>query len=317
MQRGDDDLGIRPQTSSSVSVSVQKEWYKVRDVFFGENKVSQNIALALELAALCDHDDARWLSSVCGGKGVANAYHAKQALISFGENDARALCFTWCLLGYIGQLDLSHLQKSAELGFAFAQVCLGWQRRDKARFELARLAAAQHERDGFFLLADCFLRGEGCEKDAGKARQNFLISAELGSVNAMNALGTLLDESNPQKWRWWGLAAKLGDSFSFLNGFAKQVERFHSGTVNAVVFTIGEALKGHMDIERCTIFGAPFADLGPANRAIAFYDMQIKACFDAIRAWTQVGIRLNVVKDIRIIIGKRIWEARGEGKYLA
>jgi hypothetical protein len=38
--------------------------------------------------------------------------------------------------------------------------------------------------------------------------------------------------------------------------------------------------------------------IGPAKQAIAFYEAQIKATKDAMRAWTQVGIEFNVVKDI-------------------
>ena len=55
--------------------------------------------------------------------------------------------------------------------------------------------------------------------------------------------------------------------------------------------------------------------IGPAKQAIAFYEAQIKATKDAMRAWTLVGIKLNVVKDVRKLIAKLIWDVREEALY--
>ena len=55
--------------------------------------------------------------------------------------------------------------------------------------------------------------------------------------------------------------------------------------------------------------------IGPAKEAIAFYEAQIKATKDAMRAWTLVGIKLKVVKDVRKLIAKLIWDSREEALY--
>jgi hypothetical protein len=55
--------------------------------------------------------------------------------------------------------------------------------------------------------------------------------------------------------------------------------------------------------------------IGPAKQAIAFYEAQIKATKDAMRAWTLVGIKLKVVKDVRKLIAKLIWDSREEALY--
>ena len=55
--------------------------------------------------------------------------------------------------------------------------------------------------------------------------------------------------------------------------------------------------------------------IGPAKQAIAFYEAQIKATKDAMRAWTFVGIKLKVVKDVRKLIAKLIWDSREEASY--
>jgi TPR repeat protein len=234
------------------------------------------------------------------------------------QNGARALCFMW-RCGDEG--DLAPLCRSAELGFAFAQALLVVQTQGEESFKFAQLAAAQGERNGFFQLSWCFLRGEGCEKDLDKAKENFLLAIKLGHVLAISWLGDSVGESDAQRWRWRGRAAALGDSRSFIRSFAKQVDSFNSGFGSAaVVFAIGQALHGHVNEQDRTIFknddGYDFdSRIGPAKQAIAFYDAQIKASKDAMRAWTQVGIKLKVVKDVRKLIAKLIWDSREEALY--
>ena len=127
------------------------------------------------------------------------------------------------------------------------------------------------------------------------------------------------DESDPQRWRWWGRAAALEESWTFLSYFAKQVELFNSGSGSAaVVFAIGQALQGHVNEESRTIFNHSFdfdSLVGPAKQAITFYEAQIQATKDAMRAWTLVGIKLKVVKDVRKLIAKLIWDSKEEALY--
>jgi hypothetical protein len=52
-----------------------------------------------------------------------------------------------------------------------------------------------------------------------------------------------------------------------------------------------------------------------ARKAISFYAAQIETVREAINCWSVIGIRLCVVKDIRIVIGKMVWKMRWEAKY--
>ena len=211
------------------------------------------------------------------------------------------------------------LRCSAELGFAFAQAQLSGRTRGEERYKLAQLAAAQGERDGFFWVAVCFRDGEGCKKDADKAKENFLKASELDDVGSMVYLGDLLDEFDPQRWRWWGRAAALANSWRLLSNFAKLVDLFNSGSGSAgVMFAIGKALHGRVNEETRTIFKNSYdfdALVAPAKQAIAFYEAQIKATKDAMRAWTLVGVHYGVVKDVRKLIAKLIWDSREEALY--
>jgi hypothetical protein len=261
------------------------EWHKIRDTFFGHNYVSQNIPLALELAASCQHPDARWLTEACAGKDLTTKEDAKRIFSALGQNDARALCFMWHCGTFDERRDLASLRRSAELGFAFARALFAAHSIGQEKFRFAHLAAAQGERDGFFRLGFCFRDGEGCEEDLDKAKENFLRASELGHVWAMGHLGHLLEDSDPQRWRWWGRAAALGNSWSFLSFFAKQVESFNSGAESvAVIFAIGQALQGHVNEGARTIFNNKYkfdSLISPAKQAIAFYEAQIKAAKDA------------------------------------
>ena len=55
--------------------------------------------------------------------------------------------------------------------------------------------------------------------------------------------------------------------------------------------------------------------IGPANQAVSFYSSQIKSARLAVDTWTLVSTRLHLIKDMRIYIGKMIWEGRFEVNY--
>jgi hypothetical protein len=310
--------------NNCIPLSTLLEWYRIRDTFFGQNQVEQNIALALEMAASCAHSDSKWLTVACAEKGVKTSEDAKNVFLSLGPNDVRALCFAWMCGDKEEKEDRALLRRSAERGFAFAQYLMAVELQGgEESFKFARLAAAQGERDGFYLLGGCFKSGDGCENDIEKAKENYLLASNLGHVSAMVDLGDLfeelLDGSDPQQWRWWGRAAKKGKPDYFLVLFAKQVELFNSGSGSAVVmFAIGQALHGHVNVLEGTIFNMDWkfeSLIHPAQQAIWFFELQLKASRLAVDEWTKVGIRLKVVKDVRKLIAKLIWDAREEALY--
>jgi hypothetical protein len=213
--------------------------------------------------------------------------------------------------------DLALLRRSAELGFALAQALMATEEAQfEQGFKFALLAAAQGERDGYFQLGMHL-----ANTDPKKAKENLLLACELGHVLAMVRVGELLEDSDPRRWRWWGQAASIGSCGNFLFKFEEQVERFNSGTGSAaIMFLTGRALRGQVNETRRTIFksanDAKFDSwVGPAKQAIAFYEAQIQATKHAMHAWIQVGIRWKVVKDVRKLIAKLIWDSREEALY--
>jgi hypothetical protein len=302
-------------TNNGIPLSTVLEWYKIRDTFFGFNFVSQNMPLALQLAACCLHPDARWLSEMFVGKDVRSEEDAKQVFLAQNKEDARALCFEWNCRNEAEQEDEGPLRRSAELGYAFAQAILACASEGAEKMRWAKLAAEQGERDGMFWAGECFRYGEGCEKDLNRAKESLLWASRLGCVDSMESLGDMLDETDVQRWHWLGQAAGLGNSWLFLRGFGRQVVTSENATV---MFAIGRALQGNVNEEARSIFNDRYdfdSRVGPAKKAIAFYEAQIQATKDAMRAWTQVGIRWKVVKDVRKLIAKLIWDSRQEALF--
>lgn len=301
-------------SSSHTPMHLALAWYKIRDMLFGQNEVSRNIPLALQLAASCDHPEARWLNDVCAGKSVETDVKAKEVFLAQGENDARALCFAWMCGARSGCNNMAPLRRSAELGYAFAQSLIAQQfAKGKQCFQFAQLAAAQEERDGFYWLGVNFAYGHGCEKDWDRAKHNLLIASDFGHAWACIELALLFDESDPNHWRHLCVAAARDLSYVFLRGVSNKSFESRSKVIN---FLIGRALRGNVNVEMGKVFNVCWENLvAPANQAISFYESQLAVCKLAINEWTKVGIRLKVGKDIRKLVGQMIWDSREEALY--
>jgi hypothetical protein len=153
----------------------------------------------------------------------------------------------------------------------------------------------------------------------GKIKRDFLIAGELGNVNAMVCFGFVFDKDDPQRFFWLGRAAAYRVSFYFLDEMLDQVHNFISGSGHAkVVFAIGQALKGQVDNEKQTIFWSGYnfdTYIGPAKQALHFCEFQLQSYRKAVESWAIIALRNRVVKDIRKMIGKMIWNGREEAAY--
>jgi hypothetical protein len=289
----------------------QLEWYKIRDMFFGRNCCVRQHVKALELAAVCKHLDAVWLTKSFAGLDVCTAEEARQVLLDC-ENDPRALCFAAFL--HWGKIDEMH--RAADLGNAFAQAEMAGKSNGEERFRWAEKSAAQGERDGFYWLGRSFRNGDGCREDMERAKENYLIAAELGCVDAMYLYALRLAKTEPLRYLWLGKAADHGIPSVFLQEMKDQIT-INSSSSN-VVFAIGRALKGQINIEKQEIFGSNRdfeLFITNATHALEFFNFQLQFYRRAVNCWTLVGIRNKVVKDVRKKIAKKIWDSREEAKY--
>lgn len=288
------------------AVEMILSWYEVRDLLLGDNFVAQNVNAAIQLAARCQHTEAVWLMKMFPLGHIQSAAAAKEVFLAQGEDDPRALCFAALILR--SKIDRVRLRRSAELGYALAQAKIAWSVRGQERLEWANASAAQGERAGLYMLGFWF-NNLGRGKDLLRAKEYYLIAAEVGELSAMVSLGRILIKSDPKRYFWFGKAAARGYPRDFLDCFVKQLSNLNSVRV---MFAIGRALNGHVNAEKREIFGETYdfdARIGPANRAIEFYGAECLAARRTVDAWTIVGRRKGIVKDVRLLIARLIWDS--------
>ncbi len=270
----------------------------------------------MKLAASCSHPDAEWLCRVCAGRVVHDRLEALALFFGAGPGDVKALTFASLLTP---TFDTDGLRIAADAGYAFAQARMAMQvPAGEVRFHYASLSASQKERDGYFALGTSYLDAGG-EESLDFAKENFLAAAKLLHVFAMTKYGDLLGNSSPTKWEYYALAAAHGHPTPFIASFQSQTE-------SSVVFVIGKALVGKVERRgrgfpiEVVIMGVHRFDqrsvlLDAANRAIQHYQNQVEAAKKAVHAWSLVAIRLKIVKDMRVLIAKAVWERRWEANY--
>ncbi len=288
-------------------------WLSIRDSMFGHNfkKREEVFPELLRRAERCKHEDSQWFFETC--KQCKTWAEAKQ-VFQLGS-DAKSSFFAAMLFG-------NSIRPFAESGLAFAQALVAHEAfEDEERFEWAHKSALQGEREGLFSLGRCYEIGCGCPKDVDEAHRCYLKAAALGCAKSCKFLALGFSRSDPMHWHWLIKAAEFGDTQSYLETFHFAVGAFRMGkesSSGAVVFEIGHGLKRHINVEQRTLFNnsESFSVYSkPALDAIGFYDNQVRACRLAIDTWILIGIRLNVVKDVRRLIAKLIWVSRQEAKY--
>lgn len=303
--------------NSKQALDEYKEWLVIRDMFFGQNCVEQNIAKALGLAKACKHPDAQYLANLFAEQDVTTQADAYTIFSQQPETDARALCFG-ASFGIHSNVDCKNMQQAAQLGYAFAQSSMiDYLPMTNDSIQIAISAVENRERDGFFLLAHLLQLHEIHEKDNDDARKYYLIAAQLGHVKSMIGYVHCFFGRNLDGWTWSSKAAKLGDASDFLRVFCKHV-RAKTSHSPEIMFVMGKTFNGNICDEQQSLFGRKMIDLSkinPAKRVVEFYKNQLAAYRAAVDTWTMIARRLGVVKDMRRMIGSMIWNAREEAEY--
>lgn len=290
---------------------MDKEWYEIRDLLFGENWRRRDIAKGVALAKHCSHPDAVLICNVLQNQ-VWTRDVLKKVFLEYAErsNDLRALCFAWCFLESEGDQhrNLDWLKRASDAGFAFAQTqhfeLLYESTRSSPELKpLAEKAVSKNERDGYLCLAR--LRGDKFLKAAKKG-------AKLGSVGCMVIFGRDAKFSK-DNISFLGQAAMFGADVYFYQLF----DRNYSYNWNIItkdsqlIYLAGYyAEKIFMLLQRLeTIM------FSRVSHAVNFYTGQTAACRAAVDTWSLCALRLKLHKDIRVLIAKIVWDSRSEALF--
>ncbi len=285
------------------------KWWDAMDRLLVSNGAEQDIAEGLRMARACQHEDSKWLCALFPeDKPVPSKDEMKQVFLSL--DDRRALFFA----GTIAVHDDDLVQRSAELGYAPAQVLFASGCEEVEQFEWAAKAAAQGDRDGLCQLALCWRDGCGVSEDDAKALQLFKEAAELGHAEAQWCYGHGFDENSWERYLWWRRAAAGGHGLArryIVEEAVPQLKLFNEGKGSGrVLFEIGAACKGHLGGGKA--FGLLVHDdwLHATERAVA---LRNEWCEDAKRAvccWMLCAKQLGVAKDLRLLIAGVLWAER-------
>ncbi len=287
-------------------------WWDALDAITGEG-VTRDIALALQMARGSHHRDAQWLCSVLPATEKEVTEHEMLAAMLEQGEDPRAL-YVRAVLG--DGVDL--LQRAAELGYAPAQASWGGEEEWRDALEWMEKAAAQGSRAGLTGLAHMMFYGrEERERDVARALALWKEAGELGDQVALHQLGLFgFKPTDRERYQLWGRAAARGNLAAICDlQMAASLQEVICGVLGGrevIEFELGAALKGRFNAERKEAFGASIDDekLAAIQRCVELYDTWCAAAKTAIECWIAVGRRLEVVRDIRVLIARRLWEER-------
>ncbi len=294
----------------------QYSWDDILDKFFGRNYQIKNPEKAIRMAHSCDHPDAKWLIKMTKGLDVNDMhsiYEAFDVLESVGNRDKRLLYF----IGAIGLTlntyrmlyNRTCLENSAiEQKYMPARVFFCSYSHKDFRKTLVKDAENSGDREAMYQLAHLT-----------KNRNLMCKAAALGSVDACIYVGipypaakkrlhkicTMYSDENKysvtDSWyqKWLNLKSFIQTFVSF---------------GNIITHTELECYVGW--IFRNVIFDTTFQQhwSQEENNQFEVLVVMYSICYTFTRTnilyATFVLKQLGVVRDVRLIITKRLWESR-------
>jgi hypothetical protein len=288
------------------------KWWDALDVITRHGGRHEDVEKALQMARECHHEDARWLVSLFDAAASDDEDHD---VFQAHADDPRAMY----LKHQTGLCEGSLLHRAAEAGYAPAQSAVATMYHqfrygggDTTGFGWATKAAAQGDRLGLCLLAQCNAEGVGCDKDIGKAVQLFREAAELGQAEAQFFFGKLAyREEDVERYRWWARAAARGHGRAIgeLAGAASVL--FRENGSKQLLLEIGAACEVLLEANRNTV-GSDMSsrEIHTLQQTVSLNRMSCARAKVAIECWIAIARRQEVVKDIRLLIVRMVWDER-------
>jgi hypothetical protein len=236
-------------------------------------------------------------------------------MVGQGE-DPRALHLIWLLwagvsgAGFVAAEAL--LERAAGMNYAPGQANLSsyLARADHdSSFEWAQKSASQGFRGGLRVLARCYEEGRGCVADADKAKKLYGEAAVLGDCRAQFRYGELaFGECDWERFMWWGRGAMQG---AYVKELCEAVERLcprlERGELGRILHTVAPVVR-LVCVGELTDGSMPVRSLEMLERVLELHEAMLRRARRAIACWSMAGRRCGVVKDMRVMIAKMVWE---------
>jgi hypothetical protein len=257
------------------------KWADALDVLakkWGDDSVEKGLQMTRE----CAHPDAQWLAALIPPGVEVTRKRMQQVMLEQGD-DPRGLFLAWLLDA--NRSDISRLERAAEAGYAPAQGRLCTK---KLMFKWAQRAALQMDRRGLYHLGRCYSSGRSCTVDNARANELCRRAAELNFPPAQAEYGMWLKRV----------------LFTFLPSFER-------GKNIRILHTTGDLISRNLDAAERKMLGERYDEhqVQVLQRVVEAHHAALRARA-AIACWSVVGLRCGVSKDIRVLIGKMVWEEK-------
>jgi hypothetical protein len=282
------------------------KWWDALDVLLGEWVGVPDIARGLQMARACRHPDAQWLASLFRPGAVVTQDRLVAVMLEQGS-DPRALFLLSKLEG-----DSELAERAAEMGFPPAQALMSLRAADdETALSWARKAAGQGDRSGLFQLGRRLHFGMACAADSWKGLDLCWEAALLGCPVAQDAYGRwAYGELDWERYFWCGFAIAQGVGVrTFCVAVLSLFDSFEMGQNARILFTVGPVIRadlnGAYSFIRVNRLNA--SELEKMSRIVRYYETMLGSARRAIFWWCLAARRGGVVKDIRLLISKAVW----------
>jgi hypothetical protein len=85
---------------------------------------------------------------------------------------------------------------------------------------------------------------------------------------------------------------------------------FEMGELSRVLHVAAPVVAANLDVAHCSCFGETMsaADLSGMQRVLRLHEAMLRPAKDAVVCWSLVGRRCGIVKDVRVMISKLVFE---------
>ncbi len=287
------------------------KWYYARQVFFFD----EAHARGLELAAQCEHEDARFLVSIFPDGAPVTAAQVSAAFLAHSE-DARCLCWAASSRKQRGRIVVPDDEKelmlrSAAKGYAWAQAkCQSFQEPPVFVVWLEK-SVAQGEPDAMVALSYCLWRAVGCPEDKPRAQRLWHEAAMLGQWRAQLDVANLCwGQHSLERFVWLRRAAQQYHSkaLSSLQWCVNDcLGKYEKGGSGRILFEMGRTFALSGAEARLSYFAEAAR---AAERAERLYMQWCDEARTGVLCWLWLSKTVCVSKDIRLLIADLIWEVR-------
>ncbi len=308
-----EELKVHAEVLKMAKSDAQRErikWFHARRAFLVQEKGEAG----LELARLCEHDDARFLVSL-----FAKTSSTFRKIAFRSSKDVRSLCWAAICEAEDSEERQALLRQSAEGGYAWAQALHAVENcRGAEQLPWLEKAAAQGDHDGMTLLAQWLWKDSF--RGSPRAVELWHEAALLGCPVAQFHFGVSCEIVTPVRVIWWRRCAVQGALLKTSTVQRNVMRRLRKTAVIAAQ----QFDKGGGSGETMFELGAAFAQFKEHrinlhrgwrqqdawDEAVKLFAKWSSEAKRAVLCWMWLSPQIGVMRDIRILVGNAIWSAR-------